>query len=187
MWNKIFILSLSACMALTAMAQDQPVGIRVDASEYEVNDEEQYTIFSYLDESGVYGYYLSLAHNDDKLTFFTEGTSTSIGVVDEVCMWLGADREAAFAMMDTLLALFDREEGTTVNFAGRAVSGGERLGVQADINCGKEEAPRRQAIMVLFRRRRPSSRRGVPLQDGREAAALGFEDGPQAAPQQKIT
>jgi hypothetical protein len=135
MWNKIFILSLSACMALTAMAQDQPVGIRVEASEYEVNDEEQYTIFSYLDESGVYGYYLSLAHNDDKLTFFTEGTSTSIGVVDEVGMWLGADREAAFAMMDTLLALFDREEGTTVNFAGRAVSGGERLGVQADINC----------------------------------------------------
>ena len=103
MWNKIFILSLSACMALTAMAQDQPVGIRVEASEYEVNDEEQYTIFSYLDESGVYGYYLSLAHNDDKLTFFTEG-------IHQIPAFVQSVLQSVRVLTDNVMGLINSDE-----------------------------------------------------------------------------
>lgn len=134
MWNKLLILSLSVVMALTAMAQDQPVGVRMESSQIEVNEEEKYTVFSYLDDDGTYGYYLSLAHEQELLSVVSGATSASFGVEDEVCLWLGGDREAAIAMLDTLLTFFDREVGTTVSLPART-SMGERLKDKIEINC----------------------------------------------------
>lgn len=134
MWNKLLILSLSVVMALTAMAQDQPVGVRMESSQIEVNEEEKYTVFSYLDDDGTYGYYLSLAHEQELLSIVSARSSSSIGLEDEVCLWLGGDREAAFAMLDTLLTFFDREVGTTVSLPART-SMGERLKDKIEINC----------------------------------------------------
>lgn len=135
MWNKLLILSLSVVMALTAMAQDQPVGVRMESSQIEVNDEEKYTVFSYLDEAGEYGYYLSLAHEQDLLSVVSGATSASFGVEDEVCLWLGGDREAAIAMLDTMLTYYDRDAGSTIELPARMATGSERLGAKVSVNC----------------------------------------------------
>lgn len=134
MWNKLLILSLSVAMALTSAAQNEPVGVRMESSQIEVNEEEKYTVFSYLDDDGTYGYYLSLAYEQELLSVVSDHSSSSIGVEDEVCLWLGGDREAAFAMLDTLLTFFDREPGTTVAMPARTCMG-ERLKDKIEINC----------------------------------------------------
>ncbi len=134
MWNKLLILSLSVAMALPSMAQNEPVGVRMESAEIEVNDEEEYSVFSYLDEDGTYGYYLSLEHEQELLSVASATSSASIEVEDEVCLWLGGDREAAIAALDTLLTLFDREPGTTVSMPARTCMG-ERLKDKIEINC----------------------------------------------------
>lgn len=135
MWNKFLILSLSVVMGLTAMAQDQPVGVRMESSQIEVNEEEKYTVFSYLDEDGTYGYYLSLAHEQELLSVVSARSSSSIGLEDEVCLWLGGDREAAIAMLDTMLTYYDRDAGSTIELPARMATGSERLGAKVSVNC----------------------------------------------------
>lgn len=132
--KRTFLFIALTLASVMALAQNQPAGIRMEATEITVND-ESYSLFTYTDEDGTYGYYLSLGHYDELLSISIGNTSSTLGNFDETCLYLGADREEAFEALDRLLALFDNEPGTTVELPARVATGGERLGGSVNISC----------------------------------------------------
>lgn len=132
---KRIVLTLAlAVAALFAVAQNQPSGIRMEIAEATVN-EERYCIFTYADADGTFGYYLSLGHEEE--SFSIGGGFGTIGAsrYDETCLYLGATRNEALAMLDTLLSFYDREPGTVVAVPARMSTGGERMGQDISVEC----------------------------------------------------
>ena len=123
-----------ACVMLSAWAQDFPAGMRREIVEIEQNDNE-YSLFTYKDEDGTFGYYLSLGRVFPILEAEIFGGQTTISHVDETCLCLGATKDDALATIEQLLALLEEEPGTTAAFQCRRASGGERLSVPDQANC----------------------------------------------------
>lgn len=124
-------------LLLTVMpigAQNETPGVRYESTEI-TNNEEVYSIFSYTDDDGTYGYYLSVAHESEILSVVTPKTRSSLSIFDEACIWLGADREEAVATLDSILVLFDKDAGTVVEMNARMATGGERLGKDITVIC----------------------------------------------------
>ena len=109
-----------ACVMLSAWAQDFPAGMRKEIVEIEQDDHE-YSLFSYKDADGTFGYYLSLGRVFPILEAEIFGGQTTISHMDETCLCLGATTEEA--------------PGTTAAFQCRRSSGGERLSVPDQANC----------------------------------------------------
>ena len=118
-----------------AYAQKQPAGMRVEVAESET-DKGEYSIFTYQDneEADSFGYYLSLGRVTDFL-----GADEILGMevknIHEVTIRLGANTSEALATIATILDLFDKEEGTTVEFQGRAATNGFKLGDSVTTTC----------------------------------------------------
>ena len=123
-----------ACVMLSAWAQDFPAGMRKEIVEIEQDDHE-YSLFSYKDADGTFGYYLSLGRVFPILEAEIFGGQTTISHVDETCLCLGATTEEALATIEQLLALLEEPVGTTAAFQCRRSSGGERLSVPDRANC----------------------------------------------------
>ena len=124
--KRILATMVLACVLTSAWAQDFPAGMRNEIVEIEQNEDE-YSLFTYKDEDGAFGYYLSEAE--------IFGGQTSISHMDETCLCLGATKEEALATIGQLLALLEEPAGTTAAFQCRRSSGGERLSVPDQANC----------------------------------------------------
>ena len=122
------------CVMLSAWAQDFPAGMRKEIVEIEQDDHE-YSLFSYKDADGTFGYYLSLGRVFPILEAEIFGGQTTISHMDETCLCLGATTEEALATIEQLLALLEEPAGTTAAFQCRRSSGGERLSVPDRANC----------------------------------------------------
>ena len=132
--KRILTTLVLACVLTSAWAQDFPAGMRREIVEIEENDRE-YTLFSYKDEDGAFGYYLSLGQVFPILEAEIFGGQTTISHIDETCLCLGATKEEALATIESLLALTEEAPGTTATFQCRRASGGERLSVPDQANC----------------------------------------------------
>ena len=135
--KKQFLWMLVALMMLgatTVSAQKkQPKGMRMEVAEAET-DKGEYTIFTYIDSDDTFGYYLSLARESDFL-----GADEILGMevknVSETTIWLGATADEAFATIDNIMALYDKDLETTAEFQGRATKNGMQLGAENIVKC----------------------------------------------------
>ena len=123
-----------ACVLTSAWAQDFPAGMRREIVEIEQDDHE-YSLFSYKEEDGSLGYYLSLGRVTPIVEAEIFGGHTSFSHIDETCLCLGATKDEALATIESLLALLEEAPGTTAAFQCRRSSGGERLSVPDQANC----------------------------------------------------
>ena len=123
-----------ACVVTSAWAQDFPAGMRKEIVEIEQDDHE-YSLFSYKDADGTFGYYLSLGRVYPIVDAEIFGGHTSFSHFDETCLCLGATKEEALATIESMLALLEEAPGTTAAFQCRRSSGGERLSVPDQANC----------------------------------------------------
>lgn len=135
---KRFLLVLAAIMAtlsLQAQQKEIPANIRLEVAEAE-QDNAQYSIFIYKDDDGTVGYYLGLGGSNGVFAITKNDNVTfSIQDVRETCIWLGATTEEVFASIETLLALYDKEAGTVVEFRGRTTNGADRLANPNSTTC----------------------------------------------------
>ena len=121
--------------AMSAQAQNQPAGMRVEVCDAETEHGE-YSIFTYKDsdEDDTFGYYLSLGRVADFL-----GADEILGIqvqnIHEVTIRLGATTDEALATIGTILDLYDKDVDTTVEFQGRAATSGFRLGEPVTATC----------------------------------------------------
>ena len=132
--KRIIAITALACVLTSAWAQDYPAGLRREVVEIEQN-EDTYSLFSYKDEDGTFGYYLSLRHETPDLEIELFGIQGAIPHVDETCLCLGATKDEVLSTLDSLLALTDKEPGTTATFPCRRTSLTERLTVPDTAEC----------------------------------------------------
>ena len=125
--------------ALKLSAQDTPAGIRMEIIDVEEND-NHFSVFSYKDDDGTFGYYLGLGRVFRIMEFFYDDTENfSIDPFDETCMWLGVNRDEVLSSLNGILELFDKDLGTVVEFNGRAVTGSGRLSHSNKMVCFVEK------------------------------------------------
>jgi hypothetical protein len=133
--KRILITLALALTTLFAFAQNFPAGMRMEFIEVGQDDNE-FSIFSYKDDDGTIGYYLSLGTNYNLLGIFTDDDSNfSLSHFDETCITLGSTPEEANKTLDILLALEDGELGTMAEFPCRMSMGAERLGGSSTAIC----------------------------------------------------
>lgn len=129
--------------AIDANAQKIPVGIRVEAAEVETTN-SAYSIFTYKDseDDNSFGYYLGLGRefHISELTE-TEDVIGTLDHIDETCICLGSTSAEAFATLDAILDLFDKDVDTSVTFRGRAATGSNRLGEPTTTTCVVTKKP----------------------------------------------
>lgn len=132
--KRLLVIIAFALFTVAAMAQNQRAGERYEITEVTVND-EVYSLFTYTDDDGTFGYYLSLGHVDGRFSIGSILGTFTFGSYDETCLCLGASRDEAFASLDTILALYDREVGTSLELPARMCTGVHQLGQDVDITC----------------------------------------------------
>ncbi|MCR5548160.1 MAG: hypothetical protein K6F25_05350 [Bacteroidales bacterium] len=135
--KKILIALALIFPAFFAAAQEIPAGIRMEVVEISDND-DQYSVFTYKDEDdGAAAYYLSVGRVYSSFeAVFEGGTDISLTHVDETELCMGQTAEEAQAFLESLLALFDKEPGTTVELPCRPVTGlPPRLGEAGTAAC----------------------------------------------------
>ena len=131
----LIMVAVAVMTALTASAQKQPAGMRVEVAEAET-DKGDYGIFTYKDndENDSFGYYLSLGRVADFL-----GADEFLGMevqnLHEVTIRLGATTDEALTTISNILDLFDKDVDTTVEFKGRAATSGSKLGEPVTSTC----------------------------------------------------
>lgn len=138
--KRILLMAVIAMMtALSGNAQNTPVGMRMEVAESE-RDNSEYSIFTYKDEDGTFGYYLGLG----RVTSFL-GADEILGVevdnIKETCICLGSTSDEAFAALDSIIELCGQELETSVEFQGRAVTSGDRLGEPTTSVCTVKKKP----------------------------------------------
>lgn len=136
MINKNLLAFLAAVLlaVLPVCAQNYTPGVRYESTEISVND-EVYTVFSYTDDDGSFGYYLSIAHVDEILSVSTPRSSASISNIYEACLWLGNSRDEALHFLDEMLSLFEQEAGTVREMPARMTTLSDRLGDDIQLVC----------------------------------------------------
>ena len=129
LWLLIAFLLLGT---ITASAQKKS-GMRIEVAEAET-DNGDYTIFTYQDEDGTTGYYMSLGRTSDFL-----GADEVLGMkvqnISETAIWLGSTTDEAFATIDNIMALYDKDVDTTTELQGRETTDGFQLGEPTTTQC----------------------------------------------------
>ena len=131
----LLIVAVAMMTAMSAQAQKQPAGMRVEVAEAET-DNGEYSIFTYKDADEVdsFGYYLSLGRVTDFL-----GADEILGMqvqnLHEVTIRLGGTTDEALATIGTILDLYDMDVDTTIEFQGRAATSGLKLGEPVMTTC----------------------------------------------------
>ena len=132
--KRIFLSLAIAFTALFAYAQNQPAGIRMELTEVG-EDNNEFSIFTYKDEDGTFGYYLSVSYSFNILEIFTDDSNSSFSHIDETCLWLGANADEVRATFDTLTTLLEAAPGTVAQFPCRLSTGADRLAGPATVNA----------------------------------------------------
>ncbi|MBR1851232.1 MAG: hypothetical protein IJ789_07650 [Bacteroidales bacterium] len=138
--KRIATILILTVLAVSGMAQKSiPVGVRMEATEIAIND-DQYSLFVYRDKDSTLGYYLSIGHADCivEATIGNLG-SFSLGSYDEVCLCLGATIGEAYASLDTLLALVDLPVGSELVLPARGAKMSRYLGDYGEAVCYVEK------------------------------------------------
>ena len=124
-----------ACITLFAFSQNIPAGIRMELTEIEQND-NQYSIFTYKDNDGTFGYYMSLGRSYRLLEISQDDVvNASLDHVEETAIFLGSNAEEALATIESLITMFDEPLGTTAEYPCRMTTGADRLSVPSTANC----------------------------------------------------
>lgn len=123
-----------AFLTLFAVAQNSPIGMKMEIAEVGQDDNE-YSIFTYKDPDGTVGYYLSVGHVFQLLELFRDDLSSSFGLVDETALVMGETMDDAFAFLDSLLELLEEAPGTTADFPCRLTTGADQLFVPSTANA----------------------------------------------------
>ena len=133
--KRIFLSLAIAFTTLFAYAQNQnqPAGIRMELTEVDDNDNE-FSIFTYKDDDGTYGYYLSVSHAINILEIFTDDSNASFSHFDETLLCLGANADEARTTLAKLLLLLDEPAGTITQLPSRLSTGADRLGAPGTVN-----------------------------------------------------
>ena len=134
--KKIVLLMVVALIAtINVQAQKTKPGIRMEIAESE-RDRGEYSVFTYQDQDGTFGYYLSAGRVTHILGLLRDDiVDAEFDSIKETCIWLGATSDEALASLDAILKLFDEDEDTTVEFNGRAATGAEQLGDPVLVSC----------------------------------------------------
>ena len=133
--KQILISIALAFMTLFAFSQNIPAGMRMELAEVG-EDNNQYSVFSYLDEDGTFGYYMGIGHEIPLLEIFRDDiTDALFNHIDETCLWMGNTADEASAFLDSLMEMFDEENGTIREFPCRLSTGAEMLGDSSVANC----------------------------------------------------
>lgn len=134
---------LFSCLTLLlvttmVIAQDIPVGMRMEVTESSQGDDEEFqcSVFQYKEENGNTGYYLSLIHSIELMSIVRgDLAKSSLSHYDEVCLPLGATLDDAQNKIDSMLELFDKNPGTVTEFPCRINNGPEKLGEESTATC----------------------------------------------------
>ena len=140
--KKTTILTTAFFLAMSVMqAQNIPTGIRMEITTIEQNKNE-YELFTYKDNDGTFGYYLSLGRVVKLMDIFIdpEFTNTSFDHIDETCLCLGSTYDEAYDKLGKLLDLCKEEVGTEHEYVMRA-SKGVRLGEVYSTVCRVVKKP----------------------------------------------
>lgn len=134
LWALTAITALT-CNTFTASAKDIPTGMRMEIVEAEQDDNE-FTIFTYKDEDGTMGYYMSLAWDFNISEIFdVQILGGSLSHIDEVCLYLGGTADEALESLNSLMSLYDKDANTTVELPARLSTGADRLGDNTTVQC----------------------------------------------------
>ena len=129
----LVVVAMMTTSGVLAQQKSQPAGVRMEVAEDE-SDNGEYTIFTSKDDDGTFGYYLSIAR-----TRKTLGADELFGMevknLKETTIYLGDTADKAFATIDDILDLFDKDLDTKAEFKGRTTSSGERLGEATTSTC----------------------------------------------------
>lgn len=134
LWIMAAIFMMAFCTTV-ADAQKLPVGMRNEVAEAE-RDNSEFSIFTYKENEESFDYYLSLGKVTHILKIFRDDIpDASFDDIRETCIHLGTTYDEAMFTLETILDLFDDEEETTVEFQGRAVAKGDKLGEPTTSTC----------------------------------------------------
>ena len=137
----LMIIAATMMAAMSASAQNIPAGMRMEVAEAET-DNSEYSIFTYKDDDETFGYYLGLGRVINYVSIFRDDiTDMAFEDIKETCIWLGATYDEAYATLDDILDLFGKDVDTTVEFKGRAATGGDRLGEPNTSVCVVQKKP----------------------------------------------
>ena len=121
----LILIAMMATTGVLAQQKSQPAGMRMEVADDET-DNGEYSIFTYKDEDGTFGYYLSVARTKKTL-----GADELFGMevknLKETTIYLGDTADKAFAAIDDILDLFDKDVDTTAEFKGRTTTSGDHL------------------------------------------------------------
>lgn len=135
--KRILTIIALVIVTLPAFAQKQksiPAGMRMEICEAEQND-NAYSIFTYKDEDGTFGYYLSLGRVYRLLEVTTDNSNMTLDHVNETCLLLGSTADEAAASLDALFEMFDAPVGTVKDYPCRLTTGAESLGDSSVATC----------------------------------------------------
>ncbi len=120
--------------SICAFAQDFPAGMRNEVASME-QDQYEYSLFSYKDQDGAFGFYLGLSTSFRILETIDErnDSNSSLDHIDEICIYMGSTPDEAAASLDALLELFEEPVGTVKEFNAR-IPRGQRLGDDCTVN-----------------------------------------------------
>lgn len=123
-----------ALVSLCAFAQDFPAGMRNEIASSD-QDRYGYSLFSFKDQDGTFGYYLGLSTSFRLLEIINENDlSSTFDHIDEICINIGSTPDEAVATLDSLLELMEEPVGTVREFQAR-IPRGQWLGDECTVNC----------------------------------------------------
>lgn len=101
------------------------------------DDDNEFAIFTYEDGEVSFGYFMSMGreYKISELLIDREFSNTLITGFTESCLILGSTYDEAYATLDSLLALYDEEVGTTTEFPCRLSKGAEGVGDLSTATC----------------------------------------------------
>ena len=135
MMKQILISMALAFATVAAFSQNIPAGMRMELAEVE-QDNFGYSVFSYLDEDGTFGYYMSISCEIPLLEIFRDDIKdASFNHFDETCLWMGSTADEASAFLDSLMYMFDEENGTIRQFPCRMTFGADALAGSSTATC----------------------------------------------------
>lgn len=143
LWMLAAILLISGAM----QAQDHkghPVDIRTEFYNLENDDQvdkKTFSLFTYLDADGTFGYYLGLGKAESFVELSIGGADLAFGNYEEASIKLGATNDEACATLDRILALYDQDLETTAQFEGRACTAGPKMAGPVPVTCVVKKRP----------------------------------------------
>ena len=124
--------------------KNHPVDIRTEFYNLENDDnvdKKSYSLFTYLDADGTFGYYLGLGTAETFVELSIGGSDLAFGQYDEASIYLGTTNDEACATLESILALYDQDLETTTEFEGRACTFGPNLGGPITVTCTVKKKP----------------------------------------------